>query len=91
MSAMASARIAVRVQAAARRDEIVGIRDGVVVVRVTAPAIEGRANQAVCRLIAKQLRVGRSSVAVARGGRSRDKVITVEGVDEHAVLAALDS
>jgi uncharacterized protein (TIGR00251 family) len=87
---MTDARIAVRVHASARRDELVGIRDGVLIVRVTAPAIEGRANESLCRLIAKRVRVPRSSVAVIQGHRSRDKVVQINGANRQAVLDALD-
>jgi uncharacterized protein len=83
------ATIEVRVQARSRQDEIAGVRDGVLVVRVTAPPLEGRANRAVCRLIAKRAGVAPSRVAVVRGERSRDKLVVVEGVDEAALRSAL--
>ena len=81
--------LAVRVQPRARRDEVVALRDGVLVVRVTAPAIDGRANKALCRFIADRLGVRASAVAVVRGERSRDKVLRVEGVDREEVEAVL--
>jgi hypothetical protein len=84
-----SARIAVRVQASARENTVVGLRDGVLIVRVTAPAIQGRANESLSRMLAKRLRVPRSSVTVIRGQRSRDKVIEIEGLDHPTLLKAL--
>ena len=81
--------IRVRVTARASRDELAGLRDGVLQVRVTAPPVDGKANQAVCRLVAKAVGVGRTSVSVVRGERSRDKVVRVEGLDEAAALRAL--
>jgi len=72
--------IAVRAQPGARRDEIVGLRDGVLVARVSAPALEGRANQALCRLIARSLGIRRSQVSILRGERARDKLVRVEGI-----------
>ena len=79
----------VRVTARASRDELVGLRDGVLHVRVSAPPVDGKANRAVTRLIAKALGVGRTSVTVIKGERSRDKVVAIEGVEPDAVLRAL--
>ena len=89
MRPVTEAKVSVRVQANARRDEIVAIRDGVLVVRVAAPALDGRANRALCRLLAKRLGVGPSSVTIARGQRSRDKLVQIEGVDQAGLDAAL--
>jgi uncharacterized protein (TIGR00251 family) len=84
------AQLAVRVQARAGRDEIVGERAGAVVVRVSAPAIEGRANEALCKLIARRAGVARRAVSVIRGERSRDKVVRVEGIGGAELRRALD-
>ena len=81
MTSGGEATIAVRLQPRARRDEIVGVRDGVLVARVGAPALQGRANEALRRLIACHLGVGRSQVSIVRGERSRDKLVRVAGVD----------
>ena len=79
---MDSARIAIRLQPRAGRNKIVGVRDGAVVVRVAAAPVDGRANDALCRLIAKRAGVPRSQVAIVRGERARDKLVEVEGIDE---------
>ena len=79
----------VRVTARASRDELAGLKDGVLHVRVSAPPVDGKANQAVTRLIAKALGVGRTSVRVVRGERSRDKVVEVDGVDPEDARRAL--
>lgn len=73
-------RISVRVTPRANRDEIAGERDGTLLVRVKAPPVDGRANDAVCRVIAKRLGVGVRNVSVVRGAGSREKVIRVEGI-----------
>ena len=79
----------VRVTARASRDELAGLKDGVLHVRVSAPPVDGKANQAVTRLIAKALGVGRTSVRVVRGERSRDKVVELDGVDPDDARRAL--
>jgi uncharacterized protein (TIGR00251 family) len=93
---MATARpealVPVRVQPRASRDEIVGWRDDALRVRVTAPPVEGEANESVRRLVARALGVAPSTVALVRGDRSRDKVVRVAGLslaDVRARLAAV--
>jgi uncharacterized protein (TIGR00251 family) len=81
--------VTVRLQPRARRDEVVGERDGVVVIRVTAPPVDGKANQALCRLIAKKAGVAPSRVEIVRGHTAREKVIRVAGVEDDALRAAL--
>jgi uncharacterized protein (TIGR00251 family) len=84
-----SAQLRVRVQARAAREEIVGERDGALVVRVSAPPEGGKANQAVCALIARRLRIGRTRVRVVRGQRSRDKSLVVDDMETAALRRAL--
>jgi uncharacterized protein (TIGR00251 family) len=49
-------------------------------VRVTAPPVEGEANRAVARLLARALRVPPSAVTVVRGERGRDKIVRIDGL-----------
>lgn len=81
--------LSVRLQPRAKRDEVVGERAGAVVIRVTAPPVDGKANDALCRLIAKAAGVAPSRVSVIRGHTAREKVVRVEGVDLAALRAAL--
>ena len=64
----------------ARRDEIAGIRDGIVQVRVTAPPADGRANMAVRRLVADRLDVRLAQVLLVRGEHHREKLLRIEGI-----------
>jgi uncharacterized protein len=84
-----AARIRVRLTPRAARDGIVGERDGVLLVRVTAPPADGRANDALRRLIARRAGVGVNSVVILRGARSREKLLGVHGVEPAALRAAL--
>jgi uncharacterized protein YggU (UPF0235/DUF167 family) len=79
----------VRLQPRARRTELAGERDGALLARVSAPPVDGRANVALCRLIAGAAGVAPSKVSVVRGHGSRDKVVRVEGVEPTALRAAL--
>jgi uncharacterized protein (TIGR00251 family) len=89
VSAGERAEIRVRVQAGAGRDEVAGVRAGAVVVRISAPPVEGRANEALRKLIAKRAGVAKGRVSIVRGERSRDKVVRVEGVDEAQLRRSL--
>jgi uncharacterized protein (TIGR00251 family) len=82
-------RITIRLQPRASRSEIVGEREGRVVVRVTAPAVDGRANAALLALVAERAGVAKGAVELVRGAASRDKVVRVEGMSEAALRAAL--
>jgi len=64
----------------ASRDEIVGWRDGVLRLRVSAPPQDGRANAAVVALLAAALGVGKSAVAIAAGHGSAHKRVAIEGL-----------
>jgi uncharacterized protein (TIGR00251 family) len=81
--------VRVRVQPGARRAEIVGERDSVLLVRVKEPPVDGKANEALCRLIAGSLGIARTRVAIKRGAGSRDKLVRVDGISSHQLLAAL--
>jgi uncharacterized protein (TIGR00251 family) len=83
------ADVAIRLQPRAKREEVVGERAGAIVIRVTAPPVDGKANAALCAFIAKAVGVSASSVDVVRGQTSRDKVVRVEGVTLQALRAAL--
>jgi uncharacterized protein len=61
-----------------------------VLIRVTAPPVDGKANDALRRLVAKAAGVAPSKVTIVRGHSSRDKVVEVEGVGPHELRAALE-
>ena len=75
------ADIRVRLTPRAAREQIAAGPDGAYAVRVNAPPVDGRANEALCRLIAARAGIAPSRVSVVRGAKARDKVVRVEGVD----------
>jgi uncharacterized protein len=83
------AKIAVRLQPRASRDEIVGVRAGVVVVRVTAPPVGGKANEALRSLLAKRAGVAPSRVSIVRGHGAREKLVEVQGMEEAELRSRL--
>ncbi len=81
--------LAVRVQPRASRDEVVGEMDGALKVRLQAPAVENRANDALCEYLAALLKTPKSAVRILSGDRSRIKRIEIRGVTKVQVLALL--
>ena len=73
--------IRVRVQPKASGNQILGFREDVLRLRVTAPPEDGKANAAVVRLLAQTLGISRSRLEVVRGHSSRDKVIRVSSMN----------
>ena len=84
-----AAELRVRVQPRAGANAIDGVRGGALVVRVTAPPADGRANDAVRKLIARRLRVGVTRVEIVRGASARDKLLRVHGLSEDRLRAIL--
>lgn len=81
-----------RVQPGAKRDEVQGVAEGALRVKVRAPPVEGAANEAVRRLLAKEvLGIAPSRVVLARGESSRDKEFEVRGLSVDEVRAAVEA
>jgi uncharacterized protein (TIGR00251 family) len=69
------------VQPRASRTELAGPHGGALRVRLTAPPVDGAANEALVRFLAEQLDVPRSAVRLDAGATGRSKLVTVEGID----------
>jgi uncharacterized protein (TIGR00251 family) len=78
-------RFEVRVQPRASRTEIAGEYNGAIKVRLSAPPVDGAANDALVDLLAEKLSVPRRDVSIVSGASSRSKTVAVAGVDAAAV------
>lgn len=67
-----------------------GFEGGVVRIRLNAPPVEGQANEALVRFLAKALGVPKSRIALVAGGKGRNKIVRVDGITREALLAGLD-
>ena len=85
----ASIVLQVRVQPRAGKDEIAGIMDGALKVRLQAPAVEDRANAALCEYLAELLKTPKAAVRILAGQRSRIKRVEIQGVTEQQILQLL--
>jgi uncharacterized protein (TIGR00251 family) len=76
---------AVRVQPRASRDAVGGEWQGALKVRLTAPPVDDKANEALRRLLAARLNVPLSAVTILSGARGRTKRVSVSGVTSEQV------
>ncbi len=70
-----------RVVPNAKRSEVVGIHGDAIKVKVQAPAMDGKANEALLEFLAETMGVPRRAVQIVAGERSRDKTISVAELD----------
>jgi hypothetical protein len=81
--------LAVRVHPGAKRDAIVGMHADALKVSITAPAADGRANDALIAFLAERLDVPRARVSLLAGATSRTKTLRIQGKSAAEVQAAL--
>lgn len=85
-----SPALEVLVKPGASRNEVGGKHDGALVIRLTAPPVEGRANKALRKLISRRAGVPFGAVEIVRGERSRRKLVRVEGMDPKQLRSLLE-
>jgi len=74
-------RLNIRVQPRSSQNKICGETNGALKIKITAPPVEGEANQAVIRLLAQWLGVPRANVCIAKGDTSKNKIVDIIGID----------
>ncbi len=84
------AKISVRVQPNATRSEVVFINEALLA-KVTAPPVKGKANKELIALLSQVLGVNKSALAIIKGHTSRNKVITIDGLEPEEVMKRLSS
>ena len=77
--------VRVHVVPGAKIDSVVREHTGTMKIKLRAPAAEGKANAALIRFLAEQLKLPRHSIVLKSGHRSRDKVIRIDGLTEEDV------
>lgn len=79
-AAGSEALIRVRLTPRSSRDEILGLEEGVLRIKLTAPPVEGKANKALVAFLSKALGVPRGAVAIVSGEKSREKTLSIRGM-----------
>ncbi len=85
------ARLSVKVAPNTSRNEIVGIKEGVVYIKVAAPPDKGKANKELIAFLADNLGIKKSALLIVKGQTSRHKTIVIEGMSVVEILKRLTS
>ena len=78
-------RFSIRLQPRASKNEIAGLHGGSLKIRLTAPPVDGLANEALIGFLSDELGVARRNVCIVSGHTSRTKVVEIGGVDLESV------
>ena len=81
--------VSVRVQPRASKDEIAGAMDGALKIRLRAPSLENRANEALIEFLADLLKTSKSAVRIQSGAQSRIKRVEIRGITRQQILNLL--
>jgi len=83
--------ITIRVIPRAKKSEISQVlADGTIKIRLTAPPVEGKANQALVRFLADVFDISPSNIEIISGKKGRKKVVLIEGINEKTAQAIID-
>lgn len=78
--------VEIKVQPRASRNQIVGEQEGILKIKLTAPPVEGEANQALVDYLAGVLSIPRRNVVLLKGESSRHKIIAIKGITKNEFL-----
>lgn len=85
------ATLSVRIQPNASKNEVVGIIDEVLKIKINAPPVDGKANKECIKFLAKALNVSKSHVSIIAGEKARAKVVRIMGISQDTCWKRLTS
>jgi len=84
-----AAVLSIRIQPRASKNEVVLMDNGGLKIRLTAPPVDGAANEALVRFLADRLRIAKSQVEIVSGHTGREKIIRIIGMTDSEVKQVL--
>ncbi|MGE5371817.1 MAG: DUF167 domain-containing protein [Solirubrobacterales bacterium] len=87
----AGIRFEVRVQPRSSKNQVCGVQENAVKIKLTAPPVDGAANEALIAYLATLFSVAKKDVTILRGETGRLKLIEIAGIDRAAALSALEN
>jgi uncharacterized protein (TIGR00251 family) len=82
-------KISVQVHPGAKKNEVLRLENGVWHIKVAAPPVEGKANDALIKFLGTTLDIPKSRISLEKGATSRHKIIAIEGLSEEQVCSLL--
>jgi uncharacterized protein (TIGR00251 family) len=83
----AGLEVRIHVQPRARRNELAGIHNGALKLKVLAPPVDDAANRAIIEFFSSLLDISKSSIRIISGQKSRDKTLLIQGLSQKAFIA----
>ncbi len=84
-------KLHIKVHPNAKRDEIVGIEDGILKIKISAQPVKGKANKALIELLSNLWGIRKSDITIEKGGTGKRKTILIEGATKSQVQNRLDN
>lgn len=78
------------IQPGASRNQILGIHNHSLKIKLTSPPVDGAANQSCIKFLAKTLGISPSRIAIVKGETSKNKIIQIEGIDSQTFMNTLE-
>lgn len=82
-------RVKIKVQPRSSANQLVGVQDGALKIKLTAPPVEGEANNALTRYLADLLGLPRRAVKLVKGDTSRLKIVEITGISRAEFLTRI--
>ena len=79
-------RIEVKVQPRSSKNQVAGEQDGALKIKLTAPPVDGEANQALIKYLSTWLKIPKKNITILKGETARHKLIEIQGIDKNSLL-----
>ncbi len=89
LTAAGGATLSLHIQPGAKRSECAGLHGEALKIRLAAPPVDGKANEALLRFLAQRLAIPRQQISLKSGQTSRQKVVEIESVTAERLVALL--
>ena len=89
LTAAGGATLSLHVQPGAKKSECAGLHGEALKIRLAAPPVDGKANEALLRFLAQRLAIPRQQISLKSGQTSRQKVVEIESVAAERLVALL--